>query len=724
MVLTYLRLHWLTILGCGLPLGAVLAYVAYSALPVKYESYALLQVQSNPSVVAGQAGPNSTATAFAVYIKTATQVIRSELVLSTALSDPKYKIAQLPTLTAQKDPIRFLEEKLDIRSSDGSEVVRISLEGDRPDDIRMIVDAVKDAYYSEIVLKEILHKSNLKQKVEEEKTKMEGRLVARVGDGTRRGPAGVELTAPPAAPPDADPGVVQAGGLKAPAAIAPAVAATLVDSEAFRKARAGFLLTKINQHADNLEKYPSAISLKKKDIADVKQRYEAVKAAPVSQAVLAAVEKDPDVQRKLAEEKFYRGEYDFKRRTVNDPNAPGVMQYLAAADKAKAEAERLKKERANLYDGGKRDGELRALTELLARLERELYLLQEAAQTEGVQLTRAKEELARLPADAKKDDPKVKHVDPQMTDELTMDGVYAKLAAQQLQLELELQSPPRVRILQSASAPSQKDPKKQIIATVVAGLLGFALVGLGVVATETRAKRVCSLAELTAVGSPPVVGVIPWNPDGSTARDPVARADAAEAVDKLRGAVVQNWLGKGAATVAVTSPLGDEGKAFTAFSLAGSLAAAGYKTLLVDFDLRNPALHPFAGVPNEHGVCELLRGETDPRQAMIVLPNGMTFVPAGNWSEDARRAAVGGRLEVLIARLRDQFDCVILHGHALLTVAESVEVARRCDAVLLCTLYRETRLPLLRRAADRLTTMEVPHTGVVYLGASAQEALC
>jgi Mrp family chromosome partitioning ATPase len=518
--------------------------------------------------------------------------------------------------------------------------------------------------------------------------------------------------------------VVQAGGLKAPAAIAPAVAATLVDSEAFRKARAGFLLTKINQHADNLEKYPSAISLKKKDIADVKQRYEAVKAAPVSQAVLAAVEKDPDVQRKLAEEKFYRGEYDFKRRTVNDPNAPGVMQYLAAADKAKAEAERLKKERANLYDGGKRDGELRALTELLARLERELYLLQEAAQTEGVQLTRAKEELARLPADAKKDDPKVKHVDPQMTDELTMDGVYAKLAAQQLQLELELQSPPRVRILQSASAPSQKDPKKQIIATVVAGLLGFALVGLGVVATETRAKRVCSLAELTAVGSPPVVGVIPWNPDGSTARDPVARADAAEAVDKLRGAVVQNWLGKGAATVAVTSPLGDEGKAFTAFSLAGSLAAAGYKTLLVDFDLRNPALHPFAGVPNEHGVCELLRGETDPRQAMIVLPNGMTFVPAGNWSEDARRAAVGGRLEVLIARLRDQFDCVILHGHALLTVAESVEVARRCDAVLLCTLYRETRLPLLRRAADRLTTMEVPHTGVVYLGASAQEALC
>jgi hypothetical protein len=44
--------------------------------------------------------------------------------------------------------------------------------------------------------------------------------------------------------------------------------------------------------------------------------------------------------------------------------------------------------------------------------------------------------------------------------------------------------------------------------------------------------------------------------------------------------------------------------------------------------------------------------------------------------------------------------------------------------VLLCTLYRETRLPLLKRAAERLTAMEVPYSGVVYLGATANEALC
>jgi Mrp family chromosome partitioning ATPase len=281
-----------------------------------------------------------------------------------------------------------------------------------------------------------------------------------------------------------------------------------------------------------------------------------------------------------------------------------------------------------------------------------------------------------------------------------------------------------VQVLQPASTPSLKDTKKQIGATVFGGLMGFALIGLVAVGYETRAKKVSSLAELKATGPTTVVGVVPWTPDGAAARDPVKRADVNEAIDKLRAYVAQTWLARGATTVAVTSPLGDEGKAFTAFGLASSLAQAGYKTLLVDFDLRNPSLHPLAGVPNGTGVCELLRGEADPRGAVLALPNGLGFLPAGKWSDEARQAAVGGRLEALLARLREPFDCVVLHGHALLTVAESVEIARRSEVVLLCTLYRETRLPLLRRAAERLTAMEVPYSGVVYLGATPNEALC
>ena len=110
---------------------------------------------------------------------------------------------------------------------------------------------------------------------------------------------------------------------------------------------------------------------------------------------------------------------------------------------------------------------------------------------------------------------------------------------------------------------------------------------------------------------------------GPDAGFPVKRAAANEAIDKLRAYIAQTWLARGATTVAVTSPLGDEGKAFAAFGLASSLAQTGYRTLLVDFDLREPALHAYAGVPNQHGICEVLRGEVDVRAAVQERVNGL-----------------------------------------------------------------------------------------------------
>ena len=129
-------------------------------------------------------------------------------------------------------------------------------------------------------------------------------------------------------------------------------------------------------------------------------------------------------------------------------------------------------------------------------------------------------------------------------------------------------------------------------------------------------------------------------------------------------------------------------------------------------------------MPNSTGACDLLRAECDARAGQIVLPSGLTLLPAGTWTDDLRRTAVGSRLDGMLREFREDFDCVVLHGHGLLSVSESIETVRRADAVLLCTLYRETRMPLLKRALDRLAALDVPTIGIVYVGATRHEALC
>jgi succinoglycan biosynthesis transport protein ExoP len=429
--------------------------------------------------------------------------------------------------------------------------------------------------------------------------------------------------------------------------------------------------------------------------------------------------------------KFAKSRYETAFSAAgNDDSPPGVQNFKEAWKAQEARLKELREEKARAIETVKRSADARQLATEWETVKHSVERLEAQLASAKVSLDKSGKQLVDLPAPpsgvtqagylAGRGSP----YDLENTDLMTIDMIFSRLVQQYHLTKLELDSPARVRLLQPASNPTQRDVRKQVLATVFAGLMGYMLLALGVVAFETMGRRVSSLTDLKSAGPAAIVGVIPCQPGEALGHDPVKRAAANEALDKLRAYVSQTWLSRGVTTVAVTSPIGDEGKAFVAFGLASSLAQAGYRTLAIDFDLRDPALHAYAGVANSAGVCEVVRGEIEAPAAVQALPSGLDLMTAGKWSDEARKAAVGGRLEALLARLKEPYDCVVLHGHALLTVAETIEVARRCEVVLVCAQYRETKLPLLRKATDRVATMEIPYSGVVYIGATEQESLC
>lgn len=747
-VLTYLRLHWLMILFCGALLGTAGAFAAWELLASKYESYALMQVSSVPATIGNANNPNQARTDFVTYLKTTSALIKSEFVLSAALRDMK----DLPTIKAQKNPIKFLDEELMVTWQDGSEVVRITFKSHEPADAKKIVDAVLAAFMKEVVQKDVKEKEALLVKVEEKKHDIQKILLLkseRERPATAKGPNAAPGTPPTTIPaggipnqmpagPDGQPGalppLIPAGGVGgAPAnPNVPALPGSPSTEERLAIMDPRILLTRITGLMQQAEQLPFAIIDNKRQLAQLQQKLEAVKAAPISKTTLDAVEKDQDIIVQMIKRNHAQGEYQFRANAANDKSAPAIVALWDKWQGIEAELIRLRKEKAETIESVKRIAEAQRIAadmeELIRRLQRQIEQLDWVKTA----LARAEKQLAELPLPEKRNGNGIANVDakepagyrPEASDLDTTDGIYRRLVQQFYLTQMELSSPARVRPLQQGSNPIQKELKKQVMGTVFAGLMGFGLIALGVVAFETMSKRVSSLADVKSASPMPVVGVIPCLPTDAMGRDPAKRAAANEAIDKLRSHVAQTWLSRGATCVAVTSALGDEGKAFAAFGLASSLAQSGYKTLLVDFDLREPRMHEFAGVPNLLGVCELLRAETDARSALQFLPSGLHLLPAGKWSDEARKAATGEKLETLLSKLKGPYDCVILHGHALLTAAESVEVARRCEVVLVCASYRETTTPMLKKAADRIATMEIPYSGVVYVGATGQESLC
>jgi Mrp family chromosome partitioning ATPase len=715
-ILTYLRLHWLMIAFCGTLLGGTGAYAAWELLPSKFESYSLLQVSSAPTALASSNNPNQGRTDFATYVKTTATLVKADFVLNAALRD----IKDLNTIKNQKDPIKFLNEELVVLATDGSEVVKVSMAGHDPGDVKKIVDAVQKAFMAEVVQKEIMEKKVFLQKVEDAKQQVQTLLEVKQkrSDNILKA-SGTDNAPMPFPVPPMGGGV----GLAPAPALMPGAATDLIAKHDPKS-----IVGRYAKYLEECEKLPIDIQMGRNRLKELEAKLSALKAAPIDPATMTLVDKDEDVIKQSLRMKQAKSRYEFARSS-GDENAPEVQAYRAAWEAHEAKLKEIKEEKGKVLEGAKRVLEVKQILAEGETLKHQVERLEVQLSLAKASLDRSGKQLVELPAPG----PVVTAggiervgtiYDPNSTDLVTTDSIYSRLVQQWHLTKLELDSPARVKLLQPASAPVQKDMKKQILASVAGGLMGYILLALGIVAYELAGKRISSLADVKGTGPAPVVGVIPCKPSEAVGNDPVKRAAANEAIDKLRAYVSQTWLARGATTVAVTSPLGDEGKAFAAFGLASSLAQAGCKTLVVDFDLREPALHTYAGVPNIGGVCEVLRGEVEPRVAVQSLPSGLDLMTAGKWSDEARRAAVGGRLEALLSRLKEPYDCVVLHATSLLTVAESVEVARRCEVVLVCAQFRETKMPLLRRATDRVAAMEIPYSGVVYVGSTEHEALC
>ena len=138
---------------------------------------------------------------------------------------------------------------------------------------------------------------------------------------------------------------------------------------------------------------------------------------------------------------------------------------------------------------------------------------------------------------------------------------------------------------------------------------------------------------------------------------------AAEQYRAVRLAIETFRHERGTRTVAITSPGRGDGRTITALNLAGALAQApDARVVLVEADLRHPAVGRALGVPSARGLSTYLLDATMDVDAVVARPSGVAFavVPAGTASSMPYELLKSPRLASLLAALRDRFDYVVL----------------------------------------------------------------
>src|ERR1700722_7044517 len=140
--------------------------------------------------------------------------------------------------------------------------------------------------------------------------------------------------------------------------------------------------------------------------------------------------------------------------------------------------------------------------------------------------------------------------------------------------------------------------------------------------------------------------------------NPAASVPAAAAFRMLRTQVMQRMDERGWGSIAVLSPNANDGKTTTAINLAISLANNHQHTvLLVDCDLKQPAIAATMGITPEFGTDDVLSGRARVEQCLY-HPAGfdrLVVLPARAALENSSEALSGPRGRGLASELRDRY---------------------------------------------------------------------
>ena len=306
-------------------------------------------------------------------------------------------------------------------------------------------------------------------------------------------------------------------------------------------------------------------------------------------------------------------------------------------------------------------------------------------------------------------------------------AVLSKITEERDALEVELQAKPRIQIVQAAQEPESYDnPNIKIALSVLVCLIGMVLPMGGIVWWDSRKQRINSPEDVAKGLGVPVIGSVPIIPGRAIRRlnspdhqNQQWNVRLTESIDSIAAKLLRNAAIENTRVVLITSAVSGEGKTTLATQVAMSLARAGRRTVLVDFDLRRPAIDKAFQLPLHPGVSEALCGENEILE--LVQPTGasnLSVVTAGRCDRHALRALSNGVDEQLFAELRAEYEFVVVDGSPILPVADSRYVSQHVDAVVLSVFRDYSRAPKVVAACEILETFGVKDIEAVVTSSS------
>lgn len=219
----------------------------------------------------------------------------------------------------------------------------------------------------------------------------------------------------------------------------------------------------------------------------------------------------------------------------------------------------------------------------------------------------------------------------------------------------------------------------------------------------------------------PVLGLVPRLGESSESAEAPIRYFAshphssfAEAIRTIRTGVLLSAVDQVHKRLLITSSVPGEGKTTLSMNLAFSLGQMK-KVLLIDADMRRPALH--RGLPDERqspGLSEYITGEAKVSDCLRQLPNSQVYVmPAGLAPPNPLEILSSRKFAEALDNLGKAFDHVLIDCAPACAVSDALVLSKLVHAVIYVVRSDSTQWQVARTGVKRLSRIDAPMIGAV-----------
>jgi capsular exopolysaccharide synthesis family protein len=306
------------------------------------------------------------------------------------------------------------------------------------------------------------------------------------------------------------------------------------------------------------------------------------------------------------------------------------------------------------------------------------------------------------------------------------DAIYTFLLQKRSEAAITMASNiPDYEVLEPARETSATvlSPKKKLN-LIAAFFLGIFFPTAFIMLKKFFNEKITGINDVEHLLGRPVLSVIYSN---SYANEAVVNdspgSSIAESFRNLRSSLFLRFKSEPVKVILITSSQPQDGKSFIAFNLASSIASVGYKTIILDCDLRRPTLHLKFKDLNTSGLSTYMTDHSSKEEIIHdSFIKNLSFIPAGPVLSNSSEMIEAGALDELMSYLKKEFQYIIIDTTPSGLVADAALMIKYSNINLLICRNNCTNKDVLNDVLNLFKTNRVENFDVVFNDLNIKES--